>query len=54
MPFPDDVALPLGSLILVTGVTGYLASVSADEFVKRGYRASLIPSSTAEGFEGTV
>lgn len=44
MPFPDDdLALPQGSLVLVTGVTGFLASVVADELVKGGYRLSSHP-----------
>lgn len=38
MAFPEDAALPLGSLVLVTGVTGFIASILADELVKRGYR----------------
>lgn len=39
MSVPDeDLALPQGSLVLVTGVMGYIASVVADELVKKGYR----------------
>lgn len=51
MPFPDDdLALPPGSLVLVTGVTGFLASVVADELVKKGYRKSAwsSPEATVE------
>lgn len=48
MGFPNDVALPLDSLVLVTGVTGYVASVLADELVKKGYRRALCFRNTLE------
>ena len=31
-------SLPPGSLVLVTGVNGFMASVIADECVQHGYR----------------
>lgn len=38
MPFPQDASLPKDSLILVTGVTGFLASIIANELLNHGYR----------------
>ncbi|KAI5249989.1 aldehyde reductase II [Aureobasidium subglaciale] len=35
---PDSVALKPGSLILITGVTGYIGAHTADQFLRRGYK----------------
>lgn len=38
MPFPDAAVIPQGSLVLVTGVTGFLGSIIADQLLLHGYR----------------
>ncbi|KAF2724201.1 NAD(P)-binding protein [Polychaeton citri CBS 116435] len=38
MSFPQDSILPQGSLILVTGVTGFLASIITDQLLHHGFR----------------
>ena len=34
----DDLVLPTGSLVLVTGVNGYIASHVANQLLHRGYK----------------
>lgn len=38
MGFPHDSILPQGSLILVTGVTGFLAGIITDQLLQHGFR----------------
>ena len=38
MGFPHDSVLPQGSLILVTGVTGFLAGIITDQLLQHGFR----------------
>lgn len=38
IPIPTEVALPPNSLILVTGIAGYIGAHIASELLKRGYR----------------
>ncbi|OCK73601.1 hypothetical protein K432DRAFT_410555 [Lepidopterella palustris CBS 459.81] len=38
MDFPHDSVLPQGSLIFVTGVTGFLASIITDQLPHHGFR----------------
>jgi len=38
MGFPEDAVLPQGSLVLVTGATGYVASILVEQLLAHGYR----------------
>lgn len=42
MVFPQHAVLPQGSLIFVTGVTGLIGSIIADQLLLHGYRTSIL------------